>query len=112
MEKKKVIVSYSNLPQNVIEAIRIQYPDGYANYIKKFPKPNNDFFHAITVETEDTIYLVKVNVKIDNINPEKLEEQLFASELNFKEDSKSNEGQDAAEDIAHEEGPTEDKDEV
>lgn len=112
MEKKKVIVSYNNLPPDVIEAIRIQYPDGYANYIKKFPKPNNDFFHAITVETEDTIYLVKVNVKIDNINPEKLEEQLFASEINFKEDSKSNESQEGPEGISNEESSVDDKDEV
>lgn len=112
MEKKKVIVSYSNLPPSVIEAIRQQYPDGYANYIKKFPKPNNDFFHAITVETEDTIYLVKVNVKIDNINPEKLEEQLFANELNFKEDSKSNDSQDNPDDVASDENATGDKDEV
>ena len=109
MEKKKVIVSYNNLPPNVIEAIKLQYPDGYANYVKKFPKPNNDFFYAITVETEDTSYLVKVNVKIDNINPEKLEEQLFATDLSFKEDSKTNESQENPDDTAQDENSTSDK---
>jgi len=112
MDKKKVIVSYNNLPPNVIEAIKIQYPDGYANYVKKIPKPNNDFFYAINVETEDTSYLVKVNVKIDNINPEKLEEQLFATDLSFKEDSKAHESQDGSDDVAQEESSANDKDDI
>jgi hypothetical protein len=112
MEKKKVIVSYNNLPPNVIEAIKIQYPEGYANYVKKIPKPNNDFFYAINVETEDTSYLVKVNVKIDNINPEKLEEQLFAADLSFKEDSKPADSQEGTDDIAQDESSVNDKEDI
>jgi hypothetical protein len=112
MDKKKVIVSYNNLPPNVIEAIKTQYPDGYANYVKKFPKPNNDFFYAINVETEDVSYLVKVNVKIDNINPEKLDEQLFATDLSFKEDSKSGDSHEGTDDVAQEESSANDKDDI
>ena len=67
MEKKRLIVSMDNLPEGVIEAIRKKYPNGYADYVIKVPKGNNDFFYAITVDTETASYLVKVNVKIDSV---------------------------------------------
>ena len=66
MEKKRLIVSMNNLPEGVLEAIHKKYPNGYADYVLKVPKGENDFFYAITVDTENTIYLVKVNVKIDS----------------------------------------------
>ena len=67
MEKKRLIVSMDNLPEGVIEAIRKKYPSGYSDYVIKVPKGNNDFFYAITVDTESASYLVKVNVKIDSV---------------------------------------------
>lgn len=73
--KRKVVVSYENLPEDVIEAIRRKYPSGYMNYVFKVTTSKNNFFHAITVDTEDTSYLVKVKVKLDKV--EKLEEELF-----------------------------------
>lgn len=67
MEKKRLIVNIDNLPEGVPEAIRKKYPYGYNDYVIKVPKGNNDFFYAITVDTENASYLVKVNVKIDSI---------------------------------------------
>jgi hypothetical protein len=66
MDKKRLIVNMANLPEGVIEEIHKKYPNGYADYVIKVPKGNNDFFHAITVDTKDASYLVKVNVKIDS----------------------------------------------
>lgn len=79
--RKKVITHLNNLPPEVLEALHNKYPDGYMNYVFKVTKPNNDFFYAVTVDTEDTSYLVKVNVKIDNVNKEELDEQIFAPEI-------------------------------
>lgn len=79
MEKKKVIIHYNNLPPEVLELIVEQYPDGYKNHVKKITKPNNDFFYAITVDTKEISYLIKVDVKIDNLTEDKLDEALFAS---------------------------------
>ncbi len=67
MDKKRLIVNMNNLPAGVLEAIQKKYPDGYAYHVIKVPKGNNDFFYAITVDTENVSYLVKVNVKIDSI---------------------------------------------
>ena len=68
MEKKRLIVSMDNLPEGVIEAIRKKYPSGYSDYVIKVPKGNNDFFYAITVDTDSASYLVKVPVKIDSLS--------------------------------------------
>ena len=65
VDKKRLIISYKNISPELIAAIREQYPEGYMNYIKKIDTGTNSFFHAITVETEDAIYLVKIDVKID-----------------------------------------------
>jgi hypothetical protein len=66
MEKKRLIVNIDNLPAGVSEAIWKKYPNGYNDYVIKVPK-GNDFFYAITVDTEHASYLVKVNVKIDSL---------------------------------------------
>lgn len=45
-----------------------KYPKGFNDYLPeavKYDKPDGTFFYAVTVETEDTIALVKVNVKTD-----------------------------------------------
>lgn len=73
--KKKIITNYESLSEEVVSAIKKKYPDGYTNHVFKVTLPNNNFFHAITVDTQDVSYLVKVKVKLDKTD--KLEEELF-----------------------------------
>jgi hypothetical protein len=75
MEKKRIIVSYKNCPEEVIEAIKKKYPNGYNDFVMKVQKPNNDFFYAITVDIADASYLIKVDVKIDNLTEEEFEKE-------------------------------------
>lgn len=73
MNKKRLVVSYSNVTPEVLEAIRKKYPLGYSNHVIKVKTKGDDFFYAITVDTEDASYLIKVPVKIDskaNLNEE------------------------------------------
>ena len=74
-QKKRVVISYKNCPAEVVQAIKEKYPLGYGDEIIKVQKPNGDFFHAITVDFEDISYLVKVDVKIDNLTEEEFEKQ-------------------------------------
>ena len=89
--KKRVIIHINNLPPDVLEALLRQYPQGYQDHIFKVTKPNNDFFYAVTLDTDDASYLVKVDVKIDNVNDEKLDEQLFSNHDELKSDIKVDE---------------------
>ena len=67
--KRRAVVSYANLSQELLNIIKEKYPRGYVDYmdeIMKISKPDGTFFHAIKIETPDAIYLVKVDVKIDD----------------------------------------------
>jgi hypothetical protein len=76
--KKRAVISYENMPQELRDAFEKKYPHGYADYmgdIFKVDKPNGTFFHAVSVETEDAIYLVKIQVRTDAL--EDIENGLF-----------------------------------
>jgi len=69
------VISYKNCSAEVLQSIKEKYPLGYGDAIIKVEKPNGDFFHAITLDFEDICYLVKVDVKIDNLTEEEFEKQ-------------------------------------
>jgi len=67
--KRRAVVSYANLSPELLSIIKEKYPRGYVDYmdeIMKISKPDGTFFHAIKIETTDAIFLVKVDVKIDD----------------------------------------------
>lgn len=78
--KKRAVISYDNMSDELKDAFREKYPHGYADYmgdIFKVDKPDGTFFHAVSLEIPDAIYLVKIKVKVDDI--EDAEEELFKS---------------------------------
>jgi hypothetical protein len=106
VDKKRLIISYKNITPEIISAIREQYPEGYVNYIKKIDTGPSSFFHAITVETEDAIYMVKIDVKIDKKDAlEKDEEMITDTVMDEAADeiAKDDDGDKAADTPADEE---------
>jgi len=79
VQKKRLVISYKNCPAEVVQAIKEKYPLGYGDAIIKVEKPNGEFFHAITLDFEEISYLVKVDVKIDNLTEEEFEKQFGAN---------------------------------
>lgn len=76
--KKRAVVSFANLKPDLLEAFKEKYPKGYSDYMSevfKVEKPDGSFFYAISLEVPDAIYLVKVDVKIDDY--EDVERGLF-----------------------------------
>jgi hypothetical protein len=68
-QKKRSVISFSNLSQEILAVWREKYPKGYQDYmgdIMKIDKPDGTFFYAVSLEVPDAIYLVKVEVKIDD----------------------------------------------
>ena len=86
MEKKRLVVSYKNCTEEVLEAIKKKYPTGYSDFVIKVQKPNNDFFYAVTVDTDNVSYLVKVDVKVDNLTEEEFEKE-FGEDNNVSDES-------------------------
>ncbi len=88
MERKRLVVSYSNVSPEVLEAIRLKYPLGYSNHVIKVKTKGDEFFYAITVDTADASYLVKVPVKIDSKGSLNEEENL--DDVNNEKESEEN----------------------
>jgi hypothetical protein len=74
--KKKLVVSYKNLSSELVALLKETYPKGYSDYLIKVNKGNGEFFYAITLDTDDADYLIKVDVKIDS-EIEEIERALF-----------------------------------
>jgi hypothetical protein len=81
--RKKLIINYANVTPELMEAIRKKYPLGWINHTIKVPQAGGGFFFAITLDTEDTSYLIKVPVKIDTKSEK--DEDFFDSSLDLKE---------------------------
>jgi hypothetical protein len=84
MDRKRVIISYSNLPAEALEALKKKYPLGYNNFVMKVNTGKDSFFYAVTVDTDEASYLVKVPVKIDT-KTDKDDEDIFDDTSNLKE---------------------------
>ena len=90
--KKRSVVSYANMNPELATAFKDQYPKGYNDYmgdIFKVDKPDGSFFYAVSLEIPEAIYLVKIDVKIDDY--EDVENGLFG-DLEKDEESSSDGG--------------------
>lgn len=63
--KKNLIISSNNLTEELKELLKETYPDGYRDHLQRTLKPNGEYIFAAPIETEDTVYMVKFDVKID-----------------------------------------------
>ena len=62
---KRVIVDYAKLTNEILNLLVERFPDGYDDsHIIRFRNAKNELIEAVEVRTEDTIYLVKVSMKL------------------------------------------------
>lgn len=62
---KRVIVDYAKLTIEILNLLVEKFPDGYDDSnIVRFRNAKNELIEAVEVQTEDTIYLVKVSTKL------------------------------------------------
>jgi len=68
--RKRHVVSYENMSEELSAIFAEKYPKGFSDYLgdlTKYTKPDGTPFYAVTVETADSIYLVKIKVKTDDL---------------------------------------------
>lgn len=99
MAKKKTIISYDNLSPELQMAFKQRYPNGYHNEMIKVELPSGTSYYAVTLDTDDAVYLVKVNVKIDTkIKDEKEEKDFFSSLSNNDDEGAADDDDDEKDD--------------
>ena len=74
-DKKRVAISYKNLSDELLEEVKKKYPYGWTDHMIRIEKSPTDFFYAIMLETADTNYLIKVDVKVDAAENQEEEEE-------------------------------------
>ena len=95
---KRVIVDYQKLNEDILDLLVEKFPDGYDDEdIISFRNIKNEMVEAVEVRTEDTIYLVKVGVRLvqamedyseeeTEVEDDVLEDEEAVKELDFEDD--------------------------
>ena len=65
MEKKRVIVDFRNITQELLRLLTDTYPYGYDDVVIKFQNSKGEWVKAVALEDENTRYLVKVGTEMD-----------------------------------------------
>ncbi|MGF1534781.1 MAG: hypothetical protein ACFCUI_13845 [Bernardetiaceae bacterium] len=91
ISKQRRIVDYRNLTPALIEALEQRYNGEYESSMIRFRNAQGDLISAVPIETEDTIYLVKMSVQLR----QKLEE-LAAQE---SDDDSSDDDEDSEDNL-------------
>ena len=68
MSKRRAIISYDKLTIEQKKQILRDFPDGYINHLTTIKTPTGEMLDALMWETEEIIYLVKIN----KITPKKV----------------------------------------
>jgi hypothetical protein len=69
MSKRRAIISYDKLSIDQKKQILRDYPDGYINHLTTIKTPTGETLDALIWETDEVIYLVKVNKVIPKAKP-------------------------------------------
>lgn len=63
---KRIIVDYKKLTPEILSLLVSKYPDGYDDdHVITFRNAKNELIEAVEVNTEDTVYLVKVSARLE-----------------------------------------------
>lgn len=68
-QKKRAVVSYENMSEELAAAFAEKYPRGLVDYlpdVKQVKKPDGTSIYTVEVEIPSAIYLVKVQIKVDD----------------------------------------------
>lgn len=63
--KKRVIIDYKNITSDILKLFTDAYPYGHYEDIIKFINAKGESVKAVPLETDDTKYLIKVSVEMD-----------------------------------------------
>jgi hypothetical protein len=69
MSKRRAIISYDKLTIEQKKQILKDYPDGYINHLTTIKTPTGEVLDALIWETDEVIYLVKINKITPKIKP-------------------------------------------
>lgn len=109
MEKRKVVTEYSKLSEELLTLFEETYPTGIAGKTIRFPNSKGEIVTAVRLETEDTIYLVKVMAKPKEVLTDEQMDEMVKPKMSEKDEEL--EEAETEEEEQEEDKPTDDGDE-
>jgi hypothetical protein len=115
MSKRRAIISYDKLSIEQKKQILRDFPDGYINHLTTIKTPTGEVLDALVWETEEVIYLVKINKvmpkakavvseeeenfeddfdKVDDLKDDELNEDEEEEQDDFADDEPSDDDED------------------
>jgi DNA-directed RNA polymerase subunit delta len=98
MSKKRAIISYEKLSIDQKKQILKDFPDGYINHLTTIKTPTGEILDAFVWETDEVIYLVKINKIVPKATVVDDEDDDFEDDLDKVDDIKDDELDDDADD--------------
>jgi DNA-directed RNA polymerase subunit delta len=62
MDKKRIVKDYENLPEEVINQVKVTYPAGFADHLVSFTNKDGKRVSALPFETADIYYLIRMTI--------------------------------------------------
>lgn len=95
MEKNRVIKSQENLDPKLKSLLNKRYPDGFEGELMRLQNAKKEPFFVVPLETDDTMYLVKIPVTRNSSGGYDIDEE----EDDLGDDEDRNEVPDEGEDF-------------
>jgi hypothetical protein len=116
MSKRRAIISYDKLTIEQKKQILRDFPDGYINHLTTIKTPTGETLDALMWETDEVIYLVKINKVAPKPAPAVMDEDEdeFGEDLDKVESMKDDEldsDDDDSEDDQYDQPDDDDEDE-
>jgi DNA-directed RNA polymerase subunit delta len=63
MAKKRIVKDYDKLPKDIVQQVKMEYPNGFAHKLLMYTSPKGDKVSALPFETEEVYYLIRMTVQ-------------------------------------------------
>lgn len=60
MAKKRIVIDYEKVPEDTLNSIKVEYPDGFEDNLITFTNKEGRFVSALPFETEEIYYLIRM----------------------------------------------------
>ncbi|MCB2194634.1 MAG: hypothetical protein KQH79_02180 [Bacteroidetes bacterium] len=60
MAAKRIVIDYEKLPEDIVNRIKLEYPDGFEDNLITFTNAKGAYVSALPFETEEIYYLVRM----------------------------------------------------
>ena len=63
MSKKRIVKDYDKLPKEIVQQVKMEYPNGFAHKLIMYTGPKGEKISALPFETDEVYYLIRMTIQ-------------------------------------------------